>query len=73
MAVTLREEGYCPLFLYEEVIGFLCGGGNFDKDVGLAVIILIFGWHQPMFVVVAKIAGESRRMPMCDLYDNQCK
>ena len=31
-AVTLREEGYRPLFLYEEAIGFCCGDVIFDKD-----------------------------------------
>ncbi len=31
-AVALRQEGYRPLFLYEEAIGFCCGDVIFDKD-----------------------------------------
>lgn len=31
-AAQLAEEGYRPLFLYEEAIGFCCGDIIFDKD-----------------------------------------
>lgn len=31
-AVQLSKEGYRPLFLYEEAIGFCCGDIIFDKD-----------------------------------------
>ena len=31
-ACELSEEGYRPLFLYEEAIGFCCGDVVFDKD-----------------------------------------
>lgn len=49
-SAELRDEGYLPLFGYEEAIGFCCGDIIFDKDgvsaMGVFAELALFVYHQ---------------------------